>query len=167
MSNRSITQATGVQVRPNIAARTRLLLEGPSLSTLLRLSAPNVLNLLAIAGMINFDGLFLGRLGSDALAGVSLAFPFVMLMQHTAASGMVVASHQRLLARSVPANVTLPMPLSCTLSFWRWDLRQHSRWCCCSLLRLSFVGWAGRGKSSQLRLLMRTWRSVAPSPFAC
>jgi MATE family, multidrug efflux pump len=70
------------------AARTRLLLEGPPLATLLRLSAPNILNLLAIAGMITFDGLFLGRLGADALAGVSLAFPFVMLMQHTAASGM-------------------------------------------------------------------------------
>ena len=55
---------------------------------MLRLSAPNVLNLLAIAGMITFDGLFLGRLGADALAGVSLAFPFVMLIQHTAASGM-------------------------------------------------------------------------------
>ncbi len=51
-------------------------------------AAPNVLNLLAIAGMITFDGLFLGRLGPDALAGVSLAFPFVMLIQHTAASGM-------------------------------------------------------------------------------
>jgi Na+-driven multidrug efflux pump len=65
-----------------------LLLEGPVLSTLLRLSAPNVLNLLAIGGMITFDGLFVGRLGPDALAGVSLAFPFVMLIQHTAASGM-------------------------------------------------------------------------------
>jgi putative MATE family efflux protein len=71
-----------------VAGRTKLLLEGPVLPTLLRLSAPNVLNLLAIAGMITFDGLFLGRLGADALAGVSLAFPFVMLMQHTAASGM-------------------------------------------------------------------------------
>jgi putative MATE family efflux protein len=71
-----------------MAARTRLLLEGPPLPTLLRLAAPNVLNLLAIAGMITFDGLFLGRLGPDALAGVSLAFPFVMLVQHTAASGM-------------------------------------------------------------------------------
>ena len=71
-----------------VAARTKLLLEGPILLTLLRLSAPNVLNLLAIAGMITFDGLFLGRLGPDALAGVSLAFPFVMLIQHTAASGM-------------------------------------------------------------------------------
>src|ERR671910_658363 len=38
--------------------------------------------------MITFDALFLGRLGPDALAGVSLAFPFVMLIQHTAASGM-------------------------------------------------------------------------------
>jgi len=70
------------------AARTKLLLEGPVLSTLLRLAAPNVLNLLAIAGMITFDGLFLGRLGPDVLAGASLAFPFVMLIQHTAASGM-------------------------------------------------------------------------------
>ena len=56
--------------------------------TLLRFSAPNVLNLLAIACMITFDGLFLGRLGPDALAGVSLALTFVMLIQHTAASGM-------------------------------------------------------------------------------
>src|SRR5262249_2361209 len=70
------------------AARTTLLLKGRVLPTLLRLSAPNVLNLLAIGGMITFDGFFLGRLGPDALAGVSLAFPFVMLIQHTAASGM-------------------------------------------------------------------------------
>jgi MATE family, multidrug efflux pump len=70
------------------AARTRMLLEAPILPTLLRLSAPNVLNLAAIAGLITFDGLFLGRLGPDALAGVSLVFPFVMFMQHVAASGM-------------------------------------------------------------------------------
>lgn len=71
-----------------VAARTKLLLEGPVLPTLLRLSAPNILNLLAIAGMITFDGLSLGRLGPDVLAGASLSFPFVMLIQHTAASGM-------------------------------------------------------------------------------
>ncbi|HEX2656258.1 MAG TPA: MATE family efflux transporter [Xanthobacteraceae bacterium] len=76
-----------VAARP-VAARTKLLLEGPILPTLLRLSAPNILNLLAIAGMITFDGLFVGRLGPDVLAGVSLAFPFVMLIQHTSASGM-------------------------------------------------------------------------------
>jgi putative MATE family efflux protein len=92
MSDRSVANSRPASsptaaARP-VAARTRLLLDGPVLPTLLRLSAPNVLNLLAIGGMITFDGLFVGRLGSDALAGVSLAFPFVMMIQHTAASGM-------------------------------------------------------------------------------
>lgn len=71
-----------------IASRTKMLLEAPILQTLLRLSAPNVLNLMAIVGMVTFDAIFVGRLGADALAGVSLAFPWVMLVQHTAASGM-------------------------------------------------------------------------------
>lgn len=71
-----------------VPARTRMLLEAPILATLLRLAAPNVLNLLAITGLITFDGLFVGRLGPDALAGISLVFPWVMLMQHGAASGM-------------------------------------------------------------------------------
>ena len=35
------------------AARTKLLLEGPVLPTLLRLAAPNVLTLLAFAGVIH------------------------------------------------------------------------------------------------------------------
>jgi len=72
------------------AARTRLLLEGAILPTLLRLAAPNVLNLLAFAGMITFDGFFLGRIGTDALAGASLAFPWVMLILQTTNSGMGV-----------------------------------------------------------------------------
>src|SRR6266403_315605 len=90
ISSPSYSPATVTMPVPNrpIAARTRLLLEGTVLSTLLRLSAPNVLNLLAIAGMITFDALFLGRLGADALAGVSLAFPFVMLIQHAANGGV-------------------------------------------------------------------------------
>jgi putative MATE family efflux protein len=71
-----------------MAARTRMILEEPIFPTLLRLSVPNVLNLLAFVGLITFDGLFIGRLGPDALAGVTLAFPWVMLVQHTAASGM-------------------------------------------------------------------------------
>ena len=70
------------------AARTKLLLEGPILPTLLRLAAPNVLNLLAFAGVITFDGFFLGRIGSNALAGASLAFPWVMMVLQTTNSGM-------------------------------------------------------------------------------
>src|ERR1700693_5665400 len=83
----SLSTPSPAPARPS-AARTRMILEASILATLLRLSAPNVLNLLAIAGMITFDGFFVGRLGAAALAGVSLAFPFVMLVQHTGASGM-------------------------------------------------------------------------------
>jgi MATE family, multidrug efflux pump len=73
---------------PSPAARTKLLLGGPILPTLLRLAAPNVLNLLAFVGVIVFDGFFLGRIGTNALAGASLAFPFVMLVLQTTNSGM-------------------------------------------------------------------------------
>jgi putative MATE family efflux protein len=69
-------------------ARSRLLLEGPIFTTLLRLSAPNVLNLLAFVGVITFDGFFLGRIGTNALAGASLAFPWVMLVLQATNSGL-------------------------------------------------------------------------------
>ena len=72
------------------AARTKLLLEGPILPTLLRLAAPNVLTLLAFAGVITFDGFFLGRIGTNALAGASLAFPWVMMVMQTTNSGLGV-----------------------------------------------------------------------------
>src|SRR5713101_2662984 len=82
----SLAVAKGVT--PSTAARTKLLLEGPILPTLLRLAAPNVLNLLAFAGVITFDGFFLGRIGTNALAGASLAFPWVMMVLQTTNSGM-------------------------------------------------------------------------------
>jgi Na+-driven multidrug efflux pump len=58
--------------------------------TLLRLAAPNILTLLAFAGVITFDGFFLGRIGTNALAGASLAFPWVMIVLQTTNSGMGV-----------------------------------------------------------------------------
>src|SRR5260370_36253481 len=73
-----------------VAARTKLLLEGPIFTTLFRLAAPNILNLLAFVGVITFDGFFLGRIGTDALAGASLAFPWIMLVLQTTNSGMGV-----------------------------------------------------------------------------
>jgi putative MATE family efflux protein len=85
-------QTASIAARPAaprpVAARTKLLLEGPIFVTLLRISAPNIFNFVAIAGMVTVVGLFLGRLGPDVFAGVSLVFPFVMLIQHTAISGM-------------------------------------------------------------------------------
>src|SRR4051812_9953434 len=92
MSARTITPASlsapTSTPKPSPAARTKLLLEGPVLPTLLRLAAPNVLNLLAFVGVITFDGFFLGRIGTDALAGASLAFPWVMLILQTTNSSM-------------------------------------------------------------------------------
>src|SRR5262245_53874623 len=89
MSARTIMAAPlSAQTSPAAAARTKLLLEGPILPTLLRLAAPNVLNLLAFVGVIVFDGFFLGRIGTTALAGASLAFPFVMLVLQATNSGM-------------------------------------------------------------------------------
>ena len=78
------------QPSPAATARTKLLLEGPIMPTLLRLAAPNVLTLLAFAGVITFDGFFLGRIGTNALAGASLAFPWVMVVLQTTNSGMGV-----------------------------------------------------------------------------
>src|SRR5512145_2466288 len=68
--------------------RTRLLLEGPVAATLLRLAAPNVLVMVLQAAVSTLDAVFVGWLGSDALAGVSLVFPLVMLMQTMSAGGM-------------------------------------------------------------------------------
>ena len=84
----SVSPATAKPVPHSVAARTKLLLEGPIFPTLLRLAAPNVLNFLAFVGVIVFDGFFLGRIGTNALAGASLAFPFVMLVLQTTNSGM-------------------------------------------------------------------------------
>ena len=69
-------------------ARMRVLLEGPIFSTLVRLAAPNVLNLIALAVLVTADGVYVSWLGSEALAGVALVFPWKMLMQHMAAGGM-------------------------------------------------------------------------------
>jgi RND family efflux transporter MFP subunit/putative MATE family efflux protein len=63
-----------------LTPHARRLLEGPVLATLLRLAAPTVA-LMLLQGVIGAgEAAFVGRLGSDALAGVSLSFPLVMLM---------------------------------------------------------------------------------------
>jgi putative MATE family efflux protein len=63
-----------------LTPQARRLLEGPVLSTLLRLAAPTVA-LMLLEGVVDAgEAAFVGRLGSDALAGVTLSFPVVMLM---------------------------------------------------------------------------------------
>src|SRR5216684_2230509 len=73
---------------PRFDARTRVLLEGPIVSTLLRLAAPNVLVMAAQASVGLIETYFIGRLGTAALAGVALVFPALMLMQMMSAGAM-------------------------------------------------------------------------------
>ena len=68
--------------------RTRALIEGPIAATLLRLAAPNVLVMLAQASVGLVEIYFIGRLGTDSLAGVALVFPVVMLMQMMSAGAI-------------------------------------------------------------------------------
>ena len=68
--------------------RTRALLEAPIATTLLRLAAPNMLVMVVQAAIGLVEAYFIGRLGTDALAGVALVFPVVMLMQMMSAGAM-------------------------------------------------------------------------------
>ena len=73
---------------PRFDARTRLLLDGPILGTLLRLATPNVLVMFVQASVGLIETYFVARLGTDALAGVALVFPVLMLMQMMSAGAM-------------------------------------------------------------------------------
>jgi putative MATE family efflux protein len=69
-------------------AAARGVLGKPIVSTLLRLAAPNWVVMVTLAAVSMIDIFFVGRLGLDALAGVSITFPMMMLMQTMAAGGM-------------------------------------------------------------------------------
>jgi putative MATE family efflux protein len=70
------------------AARTLLLLEGPIVPVLLRLGLPNVAVMVAQAAVGLIETYFVGFLGTDALAGVALVFPVLMLMQMMSAGAI-------------------------------------------------------------------------------
>jgi putative MATE family efflux protein len=69
-------------------ARTLHLLEAPILPTIARLAAPGVVFALFQTAASIADMHFIGRLGTDALAGLALVFPLVMLLQMTSAGAM-------------------------------------------------------------------------------
>jgi putative MATE family efflux protein len=68
--------------------RTRVQLDGRIVPTLLRMAWPNVLVMLAQAATGLIETWFVSRLGTDALAGMALVFPGVMLMQMISAGAM-------------------------------------------------------------------------------
>ena len=70
------------------ASRTQRLLEAPILPTIARLAAPGLVLALVQTAVSIADTYFVGRLGTDALAGLALVFPLVMLLQMTSAGAM-------------------------------------------------------------------------------
>src|SRR5215471_2153888 len=68
--------------------RTRVLLHGPIVPTLLLMAWPNVLVMFAQAATGLIETWFVAKLGTDALAGMALVFPFVMLMQMISSGAM-------------------------------------------------------------------------------
>src|SRR6266536_2942623 len=68
--------------------RTRHLIEAPITPILLRLAAPNMLVMVVQASVGLIETYFVGKLGTDSLAGVALVFPALMLMQMMSAGAM-------------------------------------------------------------------------------
>ncbi|WNJ93456.1 MATE family efflux transporter [Bosea sp. 685] len=73
---------------PAHSARTLRLLQDPILPMLLRMAWPNILIMLAQSATGLIETWWISRLGTDALAGMALVFPPVMLMQMISAGAM-------------------------------------------------------------------------------
>jgi putative MATE family efflux protein len=76
-----VTADTQGASAPGMSPRTRLLLQGPIVPTLLRMAWPNILVMLAQASTGLIETWYVSRLGTDALAGMALVFPGFMMMQ--------------------------------------------------------------------------------------
>jgi putative MATE family efflux protein len=71
-----------------IDPRTTTLLSAPIVPLLLKLAWPNVVVMLAQASSGLIETFWVSRLGTDALAGMALVFPAVMLMQMISAGSL-------------------------------------------------------------------------------
>jgi putative MATE family efflux protein len=83
--------AAPASVRPTddtLDPRTRMLLQAPVVPLMLRMAWPNVIVMVTQAAAGLMETWFIGRLGTDALAGMALVFPGVMLMQMLSAGAL-------------------------------------------------------------------------------
>ncbi|WP_093568322.1 MATE family efflux transporter [Methylobacterium sp. 174MFSha1.1] len=68
--------------------RTRRLLEAPLVPTLARMAVPNIVVMVVQTSIGLIETYFVAGLGTDALAGMALVFPVVMLVQMFSAGGI-------------------------------------------------------------------------------
>jgi putative MATE family efflux protein len=83
-----VALAAAASDKPRYDPRTRALIEGAIAPTLIRLGAPNTLVMFAQSSVGLVETYFIGKLGTDPLAGVALVFPPLMLMQMMSAGAM-------------------------------------------------------------------------------
>jgi putative MATE family efflux protein len=82
---------------------TLRLLQAPIILLILKLSWPNMMIMLAQAGAALVDTWWLAKLGNDALAGMALVFPFVLLVG-TVSGGSIGAGVSAVVARALGAR---------------------------------------------------------------
>lgn len=82
------TPATARPMDDTLDPRTRVLLQAPVVPLLLRMAWPNVIVMLAQSAAGLIETWLIGKLGTDALAGMALVFPGVMLMQMLSAGSI-------------------------------------------------------------------------------
>jgi len=83
-SEKPAEATAGIELSP----RMRQLLKDPIVPTLLHMAWPNILIMLAQASTGLIEAIWVARLGTDALAGMALVFPIVMMVQMMANGAM-------------------------------------------------------------------------------
>ena len=86
-----MTMDAPLDMRPTAAvppAPTNGLLASPILPTLLSLALPNAIAMVGTTLVAVAETSYIGRLGTEPLAGIALVFPFVMLTQMMSAGAM-------------------------------------------------------------------------------
>jgi putative MATE family efflux protein len=86
-----------------IPARQKRLLEGPVAATLASIAAPGLVLAIVQSSVSFADAWFVGRIGTDALAGLSMVFPLIALMQMMSA-GAVGGGVSSSIARALGAG---------------------------------------------------------------
>ncbi len=142
--------------------RTRRLLHGPILPTLLRMAWPNILVMLAQASTGLIETWWVSHLGTDALAGMALVFPGFMMMQMLSA-GAMGGGISSAIARALGAGRRDDADRAGAA---RADHQRAAgpvllgRCSCCSG-RSSTAPWAARPARSTRRCTIPTWCSPA------
>ncbi len=118
---------------PQHSARTLHMLQAPILPMLLRMAWPNILIMVAQASTGLIETWWISHLGTDALAGMALVFPPVMLMQmvsNGAMGGGISSAIARALGRAdrvgadalvlhaVVINIAIALVLTAIMLIW-------------------------------------------------